>query len=342
MRNFRQPKTVEGNYRNWATLAAYREDARRARAQLRELRKPPRPAEGIRLFSAMRNERDLLPLFLDHYRKLGIGRFVIVDNGSSDGSQELLLDQPDVELYHTTGSYAEANGGSLWVDGLIQEQARDEWVVYVDADELLVYDRCEEYPLPALVERLTELGQARLLAPLIDVYPHPDPPHDLLFDATPETSRHTPLGIMIEGGPRYRMAEAVGRTQFPCLTKYPLLRYGARTAFANIHFPEPVGDNGDRVRGRLLHLKLTARFRDKVAQALHEGQHWNDSAEYKSYADWLDGRDTGDLVTAASRRYTGPRDLIDASLLEPLHWHRSSTGLRIGQAVDRLLRRRRR
>ncbi len=333
MPKLRPPKAVEGNYRDWSSLAAYRNDARRARAQLREVRKPTEPAEGVRLFSAMRNERDLLPLFLDHYRKLGVGRFVIVDNGSFDGSPELLLGQPDVELYHTTGSYAEANGGSLWIDGLIEEQARDEWVVYVDADELLVYDRCEEHTLPALAERLAGLGQHRLLAPLTDVYPHPDPPHDLLFDAAPETARHTPRGIMIEGGPRYRMAEAVGRTQFPCLTKYPFLRYGAHTAFANIHFPEPTRENGDRIRGRLLHLKLTSRFHDKVVRALQEGQHWNEGAEYKSYADWLDGRDPGDLVIAASQRYTGPRDLIEAGLLEPLHWHRSSTSLRISETL---------
>ena len=333
MPKFRLPKAVEGNYRNWSSLAAYRADARSARAQLREIRKPSGSNAGIRLFSAMRNELDLLPLFLDHYRKLGVGRFVIVDNDSSDGTRELLLDQPDVELHHAAASYAEANGGSLWVDGLIEEQARDEWVVYVDADELLVYDRCEEYLLPALADRLAGLGQHRLLAPLLDVYPHPDPPHDLLFDAAPEIARQIPLGVMIEGGPRYRMATAVGRSQSPCLTKFPFLRYRTRTAFANIHFPEPTRENGSRVRGRLLHLKLTSRFRDKVERALREGQHWQDGAEYKSYADWLEGRDTGDLVSAASRRYTGPRDLIEAGLLEPLRWDRSNASLRISEML---------
>ena len=49
---------VEGNYRNWANLAAYRDDARQARAQLRTVRNPVGSTQGIRLFSAMRNERE--------------------------------------------------------------------------------------------------------------------------------------------------------------------------------------------------------------------------------------------------------------------------------------------
>ena len=99
MREARRVKPIHGNYRDWQSLADYREDARRAREQLRLVRSSGRPGAGLRLFSMMRNERDLLPLFLDHYRKLGIARFVIVDNDSSDGSHEWLIDQPDVELY---------------------------------------------------------------------------------------------------------------------------------------------------------------------------------------------------------------------------------------------------
>jgi hypothetical protein len=338
MREARQPKPIEGNYRNWTSLATYREEARQARRLLRLVRSPGPPAAGIRLYSALRNEHDILPLFLEHYRKLGVARFVIVDNDSSDGSRELLLDQPDVELHHTAASYADANAGSLWIDALLEEQVEGAWVVYADADELLVYDGCDRHPLPALAERLEALGETKLLAPLLDVYSPPAAPHDLLFDALPEQSHDTGGGPHITGGPRHRMAAAIEGSQPPCLTKYPLVRYGPRTSFVNVHFPEPGGENGQRILGRLLHLKLTPRFRGKVAEALREGQHWNEGSEYRDYAKWLDSRDIGDLVIADSRRYTSPGDLIDAGLLEPLGWKRSNTSLRLRRWMRRLFR----
>jgi glycosyltransferase involved in cell wall biosynthesis len=336
MRKARRLPTIEGNYRNWTSLAAYREDSRQARQLLHLVRSPSGPVAGIRLFSAMRNERDILPLFLDHYRKLGVARFVIVDNDSSDGSRELLLDQPDVELHHTAASYAAANAGSLWIDALLEEQAGGRWIAYADADELLVYDGCDRHPLPALAGRLDALGETKLLAPLLDVYSHPATPQDLLFDALPEQWHNTGRSPHITGGPRCRMAAAIDGAQPPALTKYPLVRYGPRVSFVNVHFPEPRRENSNRIRGRLLHLKLTPRFRGKVAEALREGQHWNEGSEYLGYAKWLDDRDIGDLVIADSRRYLGPADLIEAGLLEPLDWRRSNASLRIKRALRRL------
>src|ERR1700678_888881 len=54
----------------------------------------PRPAE-ILCCLVLRNELPRLPYFLEYYRKKDIGAFLVVDNGSSDGSFEYLLEQPD-------------------------------------------------------------------------------------------------------------------------------------------------------------------------------------------------------------------------------------------------------
>jgi hypothetical protein len=47
----------------------------------------------IRAFMTVRNEILRLPQTLAHYRKIGVARFFIVDNGSTDGTREILAAQ---------------------------------------------------------------------------------------------------------------------------------------------------------------------------------------------------------------------------------------------------------
>ena len=56
---------------------------------------------AILCFSTMRNEIIRLPFFLEHHRALGVDHFLIVDNGSDDGTTEYLAAQPDVSLWST-------------------------------------------------------------------------------------------------------------------------------------------------------------------------------------------------------------------------------------------------
>ena len=75
------------------------------------------PAIGgdeVLVVGCLRNEMLRLPAFLEHYRRLGVSRFLLVDNGSDDGSRELLLAQPDVTVFHTDQSYAESGCGIAW------------------------------------------------------------------------------------------------------------------------------------------------------------------------------------------------------------------------------------
>jgi len=59
---------------------------------------------------------------------------VIVDNDSSDGSCELLLQQPDVDVYHAAGSYErqETSGCCMSMPTNSSSMAQ-----------------CEKYPLPS-------------------------------------------------------------------------------------------------------------------------------------------------------------------------------------------------
>jgi hypothetical protein len=53
--------------------------------------------QELRAFLVVRDEIARLPDVFRHHRGLGIERFFVVDNGSSDGTLEFLQDQSDVQ-----------------------------------------------------------------------------------------------------------------------------------------------------------------------------------------------------------------------------------------------------
>lgn len=132
----------------------------------------PAPSQNeIRLFSKMRNEKLRLPAFLRHYRGLGVGRFFIVDNGSSDGSTEYLLAQPDVHVFRTTARFREARGGTDWLNALLQEFGVGSWCVTVDVDELLWFPGSDQIDLQRLTTYFDSHGYEALACLLLDLYP---------------------------------------------------------------------------------------------------------------------------------------------------------------------------
>jgi hypothetical protein len=125
----------------------------------------------ILAFARCRNEALRLPAFLQHYRGLGVDRFFIVDNDSSDGSPEYLAGQPDVRLFSTRSRYREARSGIDWLNALLRAFGVGAWCVTVDIDELLVYPGSEHTSLRTLTDYLDRRGYEALSCVLLDLYP---------------------------------------------------------------------------------------------------------------------------------------------------------------------------
>jgi hypothetical protein len=85
---------------------------------------------------------DLLPYYLDHYRKLGVERFVIACDPDQGGGElgRLLSTQRDVEALPMPRTFRRSS-----LVGMIEEETRlriadpDDWVVPADLDELNQY-----------------------------------------------------------------------------------------------------------------------------------------------------------------------------------------------------------
>jgi hypothetical protein len=124
----------------------------------------------IRLFGVMKDESLRLPYFLDYYRRAGVRQFFIVDNDSTDGMTEFLLQQPDCCVFHTKDSYARSRAGLAWLNPLINLYGDGHWIILADADELLVYPKSEARPLSSLCQWLDRGGFQGVFSLLLDMY----------------------------------------------------------------------------------------------------------------------------------------------------------------------------
>jgi glycosyltransferase involved in cell wall biosynthesis len=118
----------------------------------------------------VRDEMLRLPRTLEHYRKLGVARFFVTDNGSTDGTKEFLLAQPDCHIFVTCDSYSEASYGLGWQNALLNEYGMNHWCLVVDADEWFIYPGYERITLPGLTAYLDRSGAQGVFSFLLDIY----------------------------------------------------------------------------------------------------------------------------------------------------------------------------
>jgi hypothetical protein len=294
----------------------------------------------ILLFCTLRNEAIRLPYFLDYYRKLGVGHFLVVDNDSTDGSADLLAEHPDVSLWHTQASYKRSRFGIDWLTGLQMKHAHGHWTLVVDPDEFLIYPFCDTRPLRALTDWLDASSIKSFSAMLLDMYPKGRlgqhryeagrDPMEIAnwFDGGNYTiKKNARFGnLWIQGGPRSRMFFADHPEGAPALNKIPLVKWDRRYAYvSSTHTLLPRGLNkvydewgGEKASGILLHAKFLNVFAEKATEELNRNQHYADSAEYKAYAAGLDT--DPDLWCQWSEKYINWRQLEILGLMSKGNW----------------------
>lgn len=296
--------------------------------------------DDILLFACLRNERNRLPYFLNYYRKLGVQHFLLVDNGSTDGSGDYLQQQPDVSLWRTGHSYRAARFGADWVGWLQFRYGHGHWSVVVDLDEFLVYPFCDTRPLRALTDWLDASDVNVFPAMLLDMYPKGP------IEAQPCAEGQNPFEIAawfdsgnymiqknrkfgnlwITGGARARSFFADQPDKAPALNKLPLVKWNRRFAYVgSTHMLLPGALNlvydewgGERGSGCLLHAKFVTGFADKAQEELTRGEHYADSVEYRAYRDAMLAHP--DLWSKWSEKYINWRQLEILGLMSKGSW----------------------
>jgi len=262
---------------------------------------------NLLLFCTFRNEVERLPYFLDYYRKLGVDHFLMVDNGSIDGSVELLTGCDDISVWYTDYT-----------------------------DELLVYPECDSSDLKVFTNKLDTHGYRSLGATMIDMYPNgrvgdqtyrpSQNPIEVLpwFDPSGYRAQIQPKlqSLWIQGGPRDRLFFKDQPERAPTLNKIPLVKWQKGTVYVtsthqmlprklNHVFPQ---HGSSAPTGALLHTKFLPNIVDKSADPKHRAEHFANSDLYENYYDAL--VDSPNFWTPDAALYESWRDLEAAGLMQ--------------------------
>ncbi|MFZ1428568.1 MAG: glycosyltransferase family 2 protein, partial [Geminicoccaceae bacterium] len=288
----------------------------------------PPPAGEVRAFLLVRNERVRLPWLLDYYRRLGVHRFLLLDNDSDDGTGEWLLQQgPDVHVFHTAGSFAGSGAGMRWTNRLLDEHGTGAWCLTVDADEALIYPHGESMGLAGLTAYLDATGAEALLAPMLDLYAagpvdevRYQPGRSLIetfpfFDTTGYVWRDSDKFpyVRVQGGCRARAFYATPAAG-PILQKVPLIRWSPDikyTSSKHTAFPCRLAD----LSGALLHFKYLPAFEAHVQAEIARGQHYLGATEYRAYLRRLEAGSPLTLIGPSSARYRDSAQLVELGLM---------------------------
>ncbi|MBZ9654687.1 glycosyltransferase family 2 protein [Phyllobacterium lublinensis] len=284
----------------------------------------PLGPEDIPLIFLAHNSIQFLPSFLAHYRSLGVTRFLCVDDQSTDGTREKLLEQNDVDVFGSQVRYRQANGGNLWREALVRIFGTKRWYMNVDCDEYFIYDRCETRKLPELITALEARGVLHCPAPMIDCYPSKslkaaifDGSTDVMpwqiansFDRIGYRLFRTSSTMSMMGGPRDRLM--ADPEHYDELMKYPLLYVEHEIAFTiSIHKPWPFDRNFSPIYGSLLHFKFFSETEEFVKKAIEGGQYFKGSRAYKTMLEAITAGKLDNLNSEVSVQYEGSEQLLD-------------------------------
>lgn len=220
----------------------------------------------------VRDEAEMLPKFLTHYRALGVQSFVIINNDLSSNapiSKDLIVEY-DLQVIDAPFSFMKNGHGMTWINEFL-EMEKCEWLLFVDADEFLIYPHHQHLNILEYVNHLESQGQNAVSAFMLDMY---DEGYRDSGTISSELNDHNlfaanhifcpslyPPHRFITGGVR-------GSERWSnILSKTPLINAKAGIRYTNNHFVTE--SNQGENTAVLLHYKI---FRDRSLIGLTEAE----------------------------------------------------------------------
>jgi hypothetical protein len=292
----------------------------------------PENSKEIRVFMCIRNEVLRLPWVLEHHRRIGVDRFLIVDNASTDGSTDYLLSQNDVHCFYTEERYSESRWGLTWTNALLNSFGTGHWCLVIDADELFLYPECEAGRIQSFLRDMEASGYQALVALVLDMYSKVPIKEAVYRSGAPflktcpyfdgETYRvlrvrqHPP--VQVYGGPRERVFWSDRSVQFhsPTMSVVPLIQWqsgyeytcGRHCVNMPLHFAF--------FKGIIMHFKYFHDFYERIEKEAKRGEHFAGAREYNMYLQYLKDNPEFTFYYEGSALYENSTQLVEYNLME--------------------------
>ncbi len=272
----------------------------------------------------VKNDKRRIRMLVEHYRKLGICQFAFLDNGSTDGTLEWLLEQPDIDIYSTSNRYSSFRK-EAWINRIVSYYGFERWFLLTDSDELVVYIGMESHPFNSVLKYAEKHNISRIKGLTLDMYAN-----GAIFsggndadiqskycwsDSDSFLEEERVIGnsklSFFTGGPRYRAMNV--KTS---LSKYPLIYFTKGMISENAHFQYPYQPAVDApCYFGILHYKFldedkkTYRERgDKMSGFARGGD------DYRRYMSMAECDSEASFIYEGSVKYT------DSSCLQKMPW----------------------
>jgi hypothetical protein len=315
---------------------------------IRVLKHSTPPPGRFSIFTIVKNEAYIIPFFLEHYRSLGARSFVIFDDGSTDGTLELITKQEDCMVMVSETSFGtvigmQPNGiplrfGPRLKTLLPEKLVPKDWMIVVDADEFLVLP-CGFSTLNDILPFLESQNYLYITSPMVDFYPK------ILSERNYNRNINPFIGSpFFDRGPLYDWMERIVPMHYPAGIRYRLLQklillqpnivktiYGNHPVLLAKNWKVPLLKNGHGVTRindheinvipnhslicALAHFKFTPDLDKKIQSAISSKSYYNGSMEYRFLQSSIKYLDQENLLSTESIIYTGPRSLLEGKLL---------------------------
>lgn len=238
------------------------------------------------IIGVVKNEAGKLDSFFNHYKKIGRFNYVFIDNGSTDRSKEIIINNGGT-VYQCLEPFSTHRKLS-WINKVYSTFPNDVWTLLLDADELLIYNGYETLSINEVIQAFENLNINLVGAVMIDMFAnHPTNCKDYLQEYIYfENNFHEEKSVYcnaVYGGIREREFKFSNNRMF-LVKKHPLIKKTHDTLLMHCHYIYPFKRNYEsEIYLGLLHYKLFDREIEKYKRIASEESYGNGSIEYKNY-----------------------------------------------------------
>lgn len=279
------------------------------------------------LLCAVKNDLLKVKKQLEYHRNIGIKHFAYIDNMSTDGTYEWLVEQSDVSLFRVNEEYRTDKRCS-WIRQATDLLGYDKWYLIIDSDEFFCYPGIENRNIKGYIDFLTENKIKSAFSLMVDMYSKDnlfglsDSKKNIInkfcyFDINTYKTEKRPALRFTFGGPRMRLFLNKNEKYKFCLTKYPLL-FLTKSMITGVHNNYPYNVNFDKKApiGVLLHYKFIPsdieKYKDIVKTQIYAGE----GNEYKKYINAYNKNSALSFYYQGSQKLNSSMDLMKINILD--------------------------